>query len=116
MKNTWDYGEVIAIQYLQKHDYTIKDTNFKFGRFWEIDLIVEKSWRYYFIEVKYRRNEAYWIPEDSITPYKLRKCLKTVDFYCKKYWINFENIQFDVLAIQKLDNFHRVKHYKNIEL
>jgi Holliday junction resolvase-like predicted endonuclease len=32
-KQTGDEGELIAIKYLQKNDYHIKDTNFKFGRF-----------------------------------------------------------------------------------
>lgn len=116
MKKIWDAGEIIAIQYLQKHDYTIKDTNFKFWRFWEVDLIAEKQERYYFFEVKYRSNTNFWVPEESVTPYKLHKCLKTVEFYCKKHNISFENIQFDVLAILKKSTSHQITHYKNIEI
>lgn len=116
MKKIWDAGEIIAIQYLQKHDYAIKDTNFKFWRFGEVDLIAEKQGRYYFFEVKYRSNTKFWVPEESVTPYKLHKCLKTVEFYCKKNNIAFENIQFDVLAILKKSASHQITHYKNIEI
>jgi len=32
-KQKGDEGELIAIKYLQKNNYIIRDTNFKFGRF-----------------------------------------------------------------------------------
>ena len=116
MKKTGDIGEIVAIKYLQKHGYTIQDTNFKFGRFWEIDLIVEQKGRYFFIEVKYRSHLWYWHPEESIIPRKLHKCLKTMEYYCKKNRISLENIQFDVIAIVKWVSSHRVTHYRNIEI
>lgn len=116
MKNTWDKGEIIAIQYLQKHHFSILDTNFKFGRFWEIDIIAQKEGRVYFVEVKYRSHIAYWYPEESIISAKLHKCLRTMQFYCKKNRISLENIQFDVIAILKGDTSYKITHYKNIEL
>lgn len=116
MKKTWDIWEIIAIEYLQKHNFCIKDTNFKFGRFWEIDIIAEKDGRYYFVEVKYRTNTKYGIPEESIIPQKLYKCRKTIEFYCKKNNIPLENIQFDVLAILRKIFSHQITHYKNIEI
>ena len=116
MKKIGDTGEILAIEYLQKHNYHIRDTNFKFGRFWEIDIIAERDKRIYFIEVKYRSHLWYWYPEEAIVPQKLRKCLKTMHYYCNKNSLSFENIQFDVIAIMKQQKSHRVTHYKNIEL
>lgn len=116
MKKTWDIGEIIAIEYLQKHGYHIRDTNFKFGRFWEIDLIASKQWRYYFVEVKYRSHLWYGYPEEAIISKKLHKCLRTMEYYCKKNRINLENIQFDVIAILKKTCSHQITHYKNIEI
>ncbi|MDA9129091.1 YraN family protein [Candidatus Gracilibacteria bacterium] len=116
MKKTGDIGEIIAIEYLQKHDFTIRDTNFKFGRFGEIDVIAEKFGRVYFIEVKYRTHLGYGHPEEAIVPHKLYKCLKTMQYYCKRNGLDLENIQFDVLAILKKQTAHQVTHYKNIEL
>jgi len=116
MKKTGDIGEIVAIKYLQKHGYSICDTNFKFGRFWEIDIIAEKSKKYYFIEVKYRSHLSYWYPEEAITQSKLYKCLRTMQYYCKKNLIDLENIQFDVVAIVRNQQSHRLTHYKNIEI
>ena len=115
-KQTWDKWEVIAIKYLQKNDYSIKDTNFKFGRFWEIDLIANIDNLTVFIEVKYRNNTNYWIPEEAITANKLRKCKKTVEYYVVKNRLDFENIRFDVITILKWKSSYSVKHYKNIEI
>ncbi len=116
MKKTGDIWEIVAIEYLQKHEYHIRDTNFKFGRFGEIDLIAERDGRVFFIEVKYRSHLWYGHPEEAIIPRKLHKCLKTMQYYCKKNNIDLENIQFDVLAIVKQQTSHRISHYRNIEL
>jgi putative endonuclease len=116
MKKTGDIWEILAIEYLQKKGYSIRDTNFKFGRSWEIDVIAEQKGKVYFFEVKYRSHLWYWYPEESIIPKKLHKCLKTMQYYCVKHNISLQNIQFDVLTFLKWDTSHRVTHYKNIEL
>ena len=115
-KQTWDQWEVIAIKYLQKNNYTILDTNYKFWRFWEVDIIAKSDDLVIFIEVKYRTNISYWIPEESITPNKLRKCRKTVEYYVVKNKLDFEKVRFDVITILKEKSSYKVKHYKNIEI
>ena len=113
---TWDQGEVIAIKYLQSKWYDIHTTNFKFWRFWEIDIIAFKDDITVFIEVKYRRSETFWRPEESITPSKLRKFKKTIEYYCVKNRIDFWKIEFNVIAIQKKATTNRVTHYRNVEI
>ena len=116
MKKIGDKGEVVAIEYLQKYKYHIRDTNFRFGRFGEIDIVAEKEGRTYFIEVKYRSHLAYGTPEEAIIASKLHKCLKTMQYYCKRRAICLENIQFDVIAILRQEKSHKISHYKNIEI
>ena len=115
-KKTWDKWELIAIEYLQKKWYKILDTNFKFGRFGEIDVIAEKENITIFIEVKYRTNTRFWIPEESITSYKLSKCRKTVEYYCKSNNIDFEMIRFDAITILRQQKSHKLTHYRDIEI
>ncbi len=115
-KQTWDNWEIIAIKYLQKKLYNILDTNFKFWRFWEIDLIAKKDDFTIFIEVKYRNNTNYWIPEESITLNKLKKCRKTVEYYVLKNKLDFEKIRFDVITILKWEKSYKVTHYKNVKI
>ena len=78
-KKTGDQWEIVAIKYLQKNGYTILDTNFKFGRFWEIDVIAKKDDITVFIEIKYRLSTVFGSPEESITKNKLYKCRKPME-------------------------------------
>ena len=115
-KKIWDIGEVVAIKYLQNKWYQIETTNFKFGRFWEVDIIAKKDWITVFIEVKYRVWDRFWTPEEAITKWKLRKFRRTIDYYCAKNNIDFWNIRFDVIAIIKKETSHQVTHYRNVEI
>lgn len=116
MKDRWDRWELIAIEYLERIWYKILDTNFKFGRFWEIDIICKIDDIVVFIEVKYRSNMIFWTPEESITKNKLFKVQKTIEYYSVKNHLNFEKIRFDIITIVKLKNKHRLTHYKNQSL
>lgn len=115
-KKSGDIWEITAIKYLQNHDYQILDTNFKFGRFGEIDLIASHQDLTVFVEVKYRSSDRFGTAEESITKSKLHKCLKTVEYYCKKHRIDFEKIRFDVITVTKQTTSFQVKHYRNIEI
>ncbi len=113
-KKTGDEGELIAIKYLQSHEYHIVATNYKFWRAWEIDVIAEKGWITIFIEVKYRRSDKFWTPEESITKSKLHKFKKTIYFYCLKKKIDIEAIRFDVITIVRQTRSHKLSHYRNV--
>lgn len=113
-KQTWDKWELIAIGYLKKYWYRLLTTNYKFGRFWEIDLILEKNKRTYFVEVKYRNSKAFWEVEEAITKSKMQKLEKSIYSYCMKNNVNIERVQFDVITILKWEKSYKLKHYKNI--
>jgi len=115
-KKIWDIWEVVAIKYLQSKWYLIETTNFKFGRFWEVDIIAKIDGITVFIEVKYRVWEKFGLPEEAITKWKLRKFRRTIDYYCASNNIDFENIRFDVIAIIKKQTSHQVTHYRNVEI
>jgi uncharacterized protein (TIGR00252 family) len=115
-KQKWDIWELVAIKYLQKNWYKIIDTNFKFSRFWEVDIICEKNYITCFVEVKYRNNLLFWEPEEAITKSKLHKFKKTIDYYVVTHRLSFEKIRFDVIAVLKVDNNYQVRHYKNLEI
>ncbi len=115
-KKTWDEGEIIAIKYLQKNWYDILDTNFKFRRFWEIDIISKINNIVVFLEVKFRNSLNYWIPEESITKKKLKRLKKTIEYYVIRNKLDFENIRFDIITILKEQKSYKLKHYKNLEI
>lgn len=115
-KKTWDKWELIAIKYLQWKGYNILDTNYKFSRYWEIDIICFKNNLTCFIEVKYRSSNKYWTPEESINKSKIKKLEKTIHSYCLKNKIDIDMIRFDVIAINKWVKSYKLTHYKSLEL
>jgi putative endonuclease len=94
-----EIGENIAVKFLVKHGFTVKDRNYtkKWG---EIDIIVEKQNKLYFIEVKsvsclpaqagetlstLSPNVTHvtdnWRPEDNMHPWKLKRLSRTIQTY-----------------------------------
>lgn len=115
-KQKWDAWELIAIKYLKEKWYEILETNFKYSVFWEIDIIAKLVEKIIFFEVKYRENTKFWLPEESINHKKLEKIKMTIDFYLTEKNLDFENCQFDVIAILKQEKSYKLVHYKNLEI
>lgn len=90
-------GEKMAVAWLQKNGFTIKERNWRY-RHWEVDIIAVKNDTLHFIEVKTRRSTAYGNPEESIT----RKKMDNLKGAAEQYQFlhpGWKWIQFDVLAI-----------------
>ncbi len=112
MKKSGDIWEIVAIKYLKEKWYQILETNFKFGIIGELD-IVAKLWNLHiFVEVKYRKNDRFWIGEESINYGKRQKIRKTINYYCLTKNIDMEKARFDVITIL----WEKINHYENIEL
>ena len=85
-----EFGENIAIRFLMKHGFSIKERNYtrKWG---EIDIIAEKHNKLHFIEVKSVSHEtlSYVIhetpddyrPEDNMHPWKMKRMARTIQTY-----------------------------------
>jgi len=115
-KKIWDQAELLAIEYLQRKWYTVLDTNFKYGRFGEIDIIASKDDFTVFFEVKYRSSDKFGTAEESITKSKLYKIYKSAQIYCKQNKIDYECMKIEAIIIERHSDIHRIKHYKNIEV
>ena len=92
--------EEMAVDFLKKQGYFILTRNFscKIG---EIDIIARDKGYLVFVEVKYRKNNANGIPEEAVTPAKIRKICKTADYFRVRNGYGEETpCRFDVVAIQ----------------
>ena len=115
-KQKWDKWELIAIKYLKQKWYKILQTNYKFGRFWEIDIIWELDWKTVFFEVKYRENLVFWEWEEAITKSKKEKIKKSIYAYLMQKHMDDENVAFEVISIFKWEKSYTLKHFRNLEL
>jgi putative endonuclease len=95
-QKTGEIGENIAVKFLMKHGFTIKDRNYtkKWG---EIDIVAQKNGKLYFIEVKsvsretlntfipksYNDSDERYEhrPEDNMHPWKLKRLSRTIQTY-----------------------------------
>jgi putative endonuclease len=96
-------GEKLAANLLLQSDYEILTKNFN-TRFGEIDIIAKDGDTLVFIEVKTRWNREFGVPEESITPKKLKKIEKVGEIFRSQN----ENLpkleRIDVVAIEIDEN------------
>jgi putative endonuclease len=102
--------EMEAIHYLESLGFTLILKNYFTPR-GEIDLVLSRTDKLYFVEVKYRSTDAFGSPREAITPKKISHMKQAAIFYIKKecssytpYAISFvgikrvgETLQFDFL-------------------
>lgn len=99
-KITGDHGENIACRYLEKQGYKILERNYRI-RDGEIDIVAKDKGALVFVEVKTRYSHDYGLPQESMTPWKIKYLLKTAKFYVQKinwgereYRLDFMGVDF----------------------
>lgn len=91
------YGETLAAQHLQERGYRLREQNYRHGHS-EIDLIVEKEPLLIFVEVKYRRSDAFGFPEAAVSPTQQQAIERAAVAYIEAQdWPG--DLRFDIIAI-----------------
>lgn len=75
-----EQGETYAIKLLRNRGYRLIEKNFR-SLYGEIDIIAKEGDTYIFVEVKTRWSKKFGSAIEAITPSKLRKIKKTIDYY-----------------------------------
>ena len=104
-------GEKEAISYLEKQDYTIIATNWRF-RHLEVDIIAQKGHVVCFVEVKTRRNTRFGEPYQAFTKSKQKNILIAANHYIRRHQINLD-IRFDLITIVQ-SNPPQLTHYEEV--
>jgi putative endonuclease len=108
-KNKGDWGEKVALEFLQKKGFSILETNWCFLKL-EIDIIAKHEGKIVFVEVKTRFNEEKGDPEDGVTLKKQRFLIKAANYYIIEKDI-MEEARFDIVSVLTENNKTQVKHY-----
>lgn len=111
MDTTGSLGEKEAEKYLTKIGYSILDRNFR-SRFGEIDIIAKNGGQVVFVEVKTRTQEMFGTPLEAITHQKLRKIIKTAQYYILRN--NISDYRFDAIEVRFYAREILINHIKNI--
>lgn len=110
-------GEQIALDFLRKNFYSIRETNYR-TRSGEIDIIAEKKGILIFVEVKTRIGDKRGKPYEAITYHKMRHLQKAIYFYLMNKRESRYTMRIDVISIE-LDTDESVKklqHFENIDV
>ena len=69
-------GEDAAVDYLERHDYVIRHRNWRKGHF-ELDIVAAKNGELIIVEVKTRSDTDFALPQDAVTPQKIRRTVRS---------------------------------------
>lgn len=107
-------GENAAAEYLIHKGYKILTKNY-YSRFGEIDIVAQYKKTLIFVEVKTRSNKSYGSALEAINPYKLRKIIKTSQFYMNQFKLVDVDYRFDAIEVM-VDELGRknIDHVINI--
>lgn len=111
-KQTGNYGETLACEFLKKQNYKILERNFRI-RGGEIDIVAKDKDTIVFVEVKTRYTHEFGAPAESVTPWKINFLIRAAQFYILKHKMENLPLRIDVVTIDFTDG-QNLEHIKNI--
>lgn len=111
------YGEKLSCEYLIKKGYKIIETNYKYSRYGEIDIIaISPDDELCFVEVKTRFQNKFGTPLEAITKDKLLKIYSCIKEYSSKTTLKYKRYRIDAISIEIDENKPIINHIENIEI
>ncbi len=101
-------NEKIAASYLETCGYSIVTTNFRAGKYGEIDIIAREKEFICFVEVKSRGSLIFGTPAEAVNKRKQDRIRKVAYIYINQYKLHNYNIRFDIVEIME-DRSHKVR-------
>ncbi|MCR4263711.1 MAG: YraN family protein [Candidatus Roizmanbacteria bacterium] len=107
-------GELLARKHLQNNGYSIIESNWR-GRWAEIDIIAVHADTLVIVEVKTRHSHEHGLPEESITPHKLRILERSALLYKQEHPELPDVLRIDFIGIDFTEGITpRINLIKNI--
>lgn len=104
-------GEELAVEYLQKDNYQILQTNWVFQKA-EIDILAQKGNVLAVVEVKTRSSIEFGLPQDFVKPKKIQLLVKAVNEYIIQNDLDVE-VRFDIVSVFKNNNTFEIEHLQD---
>lgn len=104
------FFETLALEFLQQQGLQLHSRNVS-CRFGELDLVLQQTGKWVFVEVKYRRSDAYGGAAAAVTPSKQQKLRQTAAWFLQQQHSQ-AGCRFDVVAISG-DSPYQIEWIKN---
>lgn len=98
-KKTGKKGEEIAAKHMVRNGYSLLETNFRFRRMGEIDIIAKEKEYICFVEVKTRSSISFGMPSEAINKHKIERIKRLAMVYLSINNLKGQNIRFDVVEV-----------------
>ena len=112
-KETGAKGEILAQEYLKKQGYEIVETNKRFSRLCEIDIIAKDRDTLVFVEVKTRSSDFCGSPLEAITKAKYDNIKTGLFTYMQTSKTKYKKFRIDAVSVI-LNPSLKINHLKNI--
>ncbi|MCX4028303.1 YraN family protein [Endozoicomonas sp. SM1973] len=89
----------IAQRFLESQGFKTIQCNFR-CKVGELDLIMKDGVNLVFVEVRFRKSQAYGTPASTVTPHKQHKIIKAAQYYLMVKKLDLP-CRFDVVSITK---------------
>lgn len=107
-----DWGEEIAVKYLEKKGFAIMHRNFRAER-GEIDIIAREKDCIVFVEVKTGNSDKFGPPEERISISKRRQLYKIANAYIQNNPTPDVDYRFDAVIVDGTPYKHEIRYYEN---
>lgn len=101
-------GERAAAAYLEKRGYRICHRNWRKGHL-ELDLVATYGDELIVVEVKTRTDTVHTLPQEAVTPQKIRRTVAATNMYLKTFRIDAP-VRFDIISIVGREGNFRIEH------
>lgn len=101
-------GEKAAAEYLVKAGYHILHKNWRKGHL-ELDIVAYKDNELVIVEVKTRTDTVHLLPQEAVTPQKIRRTVIATDKYLKTFSIDAP-VRFDIISVVGHEGNFRIEH------
>lgn len=106
-------GELLAQEYLKKQGYEIIETNKRFSRLCEIDIIAKNKDTLVFVEVKTRSSDFCGSPLEAITKTKYENIKTGLFAYLNETKTKCKRFRIDAISVI-LNPKIKINHLKNL--
>lgn len=107
-------GEELAVKYLEKQGYKILETNKRFSKLCEIDIIAQEKDTLIFVEVKTRKTDICGHPMEAITRSKYNHIKQGLFLYLQEN-PQYKKYRIDAISVLIKPEI-KIEHLKNITL
>ncbi len=104
-------GEELAIAYLKKKGYKIRDINYRYLKA-EIDIVAQKEDVLAIVEVKTRSTRDFGLPQDFVSNKKIKLLVMATDHYVVSKDLDV-NVRFDIIAIINDNGKFEIEHLED---